>query len=197
MNIDPDFELIRQCQSGDPADYEEAYHRIYEKYGERAYNIAYRILGHAEDALDVTQDAFITVFKKIENFRRDARFFTWFYRIVVNLSIDRKRKQASAPMAQGSEEGSFFSDLPDTRKDSIEQLAHEEHVEKRVQKAFMKLSPNLRAVTVLRYIEGLSYAEISETLECSIGTVKSRLNRAHKYLETLLRPALDLSPKED
>ncbi|MHC4944819.1 MAG: RNA polymerase sigma factor [Planctomycetota bacterium] len=190
MKLDPDLEIIKQCQSDDPVIYEKAFNRIYRKYGERAYNIAYRILGNAEDALDVTQDAFLTVFKKVSNFRKDSRFFTWFYRIVVNLSIDRKRKQASTPYLVRSDSESVLSDLPDPQIDSVEKLAQEEFMESSIQASFMKLSPNLRTVTVLRYIDGLSYAEIAETLECSIGTVKSRLNRAHRMLQTLLQPLL-------
>lgn len=194
MNTDPDLELVKQCLSKDPTVYEGAFKRIYEKYGDRAYNISYRILGNAEDALDVTQDAFVILFKKIEKFKQNSRFFTWFYRIVVNLSIDRKRKLASIPSTMDTDSGKgSLSEVPDSRADAIEELEQEEHLEKKIQASFMKLSPNLRTVTVLRYIEGLSYLEIAETLECSIGTVKSRLNRAHKTLESILKPMLDLS----
>ena len=191
MNIDPDLEIVRQCQSDDPVVYESAFYTIYKKYGDRAFNIAYRILGNYEDALDVTQDAFIKVFKKIGDFRKDSRFFTWFYRIVVNLSIDKRRKLGAHQVISDSDRTKSLSEIPDNKAITIDKLAKDEHLEKRIQDSLLKLSPNLRTVTVLRYIEGLSYAEVAETLQCSIGTVKSRLNRAHKTLEDLLRSEID------
>jgi len=197
MIEDPDLELVRQCQSEDPDVYEKAFQGIYQKYGERAYNISYRILGNADDALDVTQDAFLSVFKKLSEFRQDSRFFTWFYRIVVNLSIDRRRKLSTTPLAMNRVDGEdVFSELADSRPDSIEQMALREDLEANIQASIIKLSPNLRIVTVLRYIDGMSYAEIAETLACSIGTVKSRLNRAHKMLEQLLRPMMTRKDNE-
>lgn len=194
--MDPDSEIIEQCRSSDPAVYEKAFYEIYRKYGERTYNIAYRILGNGEDALDVTQDAFLTVFKKLSRFRRDSRFFTWFYRIVVNLSIDRRRKQATIRTFTQGETDWNLADFPDPRTESVEKLDQKEFLDTEIQASFMKLSPNLRAITVLRYIEGLSYSEIAETLDCSIGTVKSRLNRAHRILQTHLKPLLDLRQKQ-
>lgn len=190
MNLDPDLELVQQCQSRDPAVYESAYYRIYDKYGERAYNISFRILGNSEDALDVTQDAFLTLFKKIGDFRQDSRFFTWFYRIIVNLSIDHKRRKSSAQVISNSDREGTLAELPDSESNTFEKLAWKEYLEKNIQASLLKLSPNLRVVTVLRYIEGLSYSEIAEVLECSIGTVKSRLNRAHRNLESSLRPMI-------
>jgi RNA polymerase sigma-70 factor (ECF subfamily) len=193
MIIDPDLEIVKQCQSKDPAVYEAAFYTIYKKYGDRALNISYRILGNYEDALDVTQDVFIKVFKKIGDFRKDARFFTWFYRIVVNLSIDKRRKLGAHQMISESDRNGSLSEVPDNKVVTIDKLASDAHLEKRIQDCLLKLSENLRTVTVLRYIEGLSYQEVAETLECSIGTVKSRLNRAHKTLEELLRSELDLA----
>jgi len=186
MNIDPDYDLVQQCRSNDPTLYEPAFKRVYEKYGEKVFNISYRILGNREDASDVTQDAFITLFRKISNFRKDSRFFTWFYRIVVNLCIDRKRKKVSSRLINESERTGGLVDVPDQREDAIKKLTDQEFLETRVQQSLLKLSPNLRTVTVLRYIEGLSYIEIAETLNASLGTVKSRLNRAHRNLEELL-----------
>jgi len=190
MSVDPDFKLIERCQSKDPIEYESAFFEVYKKYGDRAYNISYRILGNNEDALDVVQDAFVTLFNKIDKFRGDSRFFTWFYRIVVNLSIDKRRKRASIPFVSNNETDGLISNLPDEKCDSIEKFAMREYLETNIQACFSNLNPNLRVVTVLRYVEGLSYLEIAETLECSIGTVKSRLNRAHKHLENKLKPII-------
>ena len=198
MSIDPDIELVRRCQSENPVEYERAFFELYKKYGEKAFNIAYRILGNGDDACDVTQDAFITLFKKIKSFRSNSRFFTWFYRIVVNLSIDSRRKRTSNQQVIQGEGNRIMANVPDEKGDAVEQLAWQEYLETHIQASLAKLNPNLRVVTVLRYIEGLSYAEVAETLECSIGTVKSRLNRAHKHLEGHLRPLLGhLAEKEN
>ena len=186
------MELVQQCQSSDPRVFDAAFLTIYKKYGDRAFNISYRILGNYEDALDVTQDAFIKLFKKIGEFRKDSRFFTWFYRIVVNLSIDKKRKLRAHQVYTESDRNGSLADVPDDNLVTVEKLAKNEFLEKKIQERLMRLSPNLSTVTVLRYIEGLAYAEIAETLECSIGTVKSRLNRAHKNLEKMLRNEIDL-----
>jgi RNA polymerase sigma factor (sigma-70 family) len=91
--------------------------------------------------------------------------------------------------------GGALAEVPDTKSITTEDLAKKEFLESKIQNALLRLSPNLRLVTVLRYIEGLSYAEIADTLECSIGTIKSRLNRAHKNLEALLKSAIDIESK--
>jgi RNA polymerase sigma-70 factor (ECF subfamily) len=145
----------------------------------------------------VTQDAFLTIFRKIDQFREDSRFFTWFYRIVVNLSIDKRRKRISDRFISERDQDGLLAELPDNKTVTVDKIADEEFVEKRVQASILRLSPNLRTVTVLRYIEGLSYAEISETLECSIGTVKSRLNRAHRQLERMLKVLIDRVRRRD
>ncbi len=191
--LDPDDELVKRCQSDDPEVFEKAFFEIYKKYGERIYNTSFRILGNSDDALDVTQDAFINIFRKIDQFREDSRFFTWFYRIVVNLCIDRKRKLLSTKYVSESLGNEIFANIPDVRNPTTEDLAKNEHLEHMIQKALMRLSPVLRPVVVLRYIEGFSYAEIAETLECSVGTVKSRMNRAHRNLEVILKPEIDLA----
>ena len=193
--MDPDFELIKQCKSDDPVAFEKAFSKIYNKYGERAFNISFRILGNAEEAQDVTQDAFITLFKKLGQFRSDSRFYTWFYRIVVNLCIDRKRKLGSVQRISDTDMGGALSEVPDSKSITTEDLVRQDFLESKIQAALLRLSPNLRLVTVLRYIEALSYAEIADTLECSIGTVKSRLNRAHKNLETILKSVIDSERK--
>lgn len=131
----------------------------------------------------------------MEDFRKDSRFFTWFYRIIVNLSIDRKRKQATMKCITRSDSDWDIAEFPDPRVETDIEVNQEEFLDTKVQASFMKLSPNLRVITVLRYIEGLSYAEIAETLTCSIGTVKSRLNRAHRSLEAYLEPLIQMRRK--
>ena len=190
--MDPDLELVRQCRSDDRDVFESAFFAIYKKYSERVFNISYRILGNRDDALDVTQDSFIKLFKKIKDFREDAKFYTWFYRIVVNLCIDKKRKQGAHPVFMESDHEGSLADLPDGKGSIIDKKAADEHLEKKIQACLLRLTPNLRIVVVLRYIEGMMYSEMAEALECSIGTIKSRLNRAHRSLENLLKTEIDL-----
>ncbi|MBK6941460.1 MAG: sigma-70 family RNA polymerase sigma factor [Planctomycetes bacterium] len=193
MNDDSDFELVRRCQSADPEVYEAAFRELYERYQERIFNTALRVVGNGTDAADVAQEVFLTVFRKIGEFQFNSRFFTWLYRITVNLSIDRKRRINAAPPVVGEHdgEGLTLATLPDREPNKSDAYAQNEFVERRVQASIGRLSPKLRAIVVLRYVEGLAYGDIAEILSCSIGTVKSRLNRAHRNLEQLLRPIVE------
>lgn len=193
MNEDTDFELVRRCQSSDPDEYEAAFRELFEQYRDRVFNTAFRVVGNASDASDVSQDVFLTIFRKIGEFQFGSRFFTWLYRITVNLSIDKKRRLASSPpvVSDGAGEGRILATIEDESAAAPDSWADSEFVERKVHHSIGRLSPKLRAIVVLRYIEGLSYGEISEVMECSIGTVKSRLNRAHKNLEMLLKPLVE------
>ena len=190
--MDPDRELVRRCRSEDRAVFESAFFAIYKKYSERVFNISFRIMGNHEDALDVTQDSFIKLFRKIKDFREDSKFYTWFYRIVVNLCIDKKRKQGTHTVFMESDREGSLAELPDGKGSVIDKRATNEYLEKKIQACLLRLSPNLRIVIVLRYIEGMMYSEMAEALECSIGTIKSRLNRAHRSLESMLETEIDL-----
>ncbi|MFH0946565.1 MAG: sigma-70 family RNA polymerase sigma factor [Planctomycetota bacterium] len=193
MMEDDDFELVRRCQSRDPDVYEAAFRELYERYQDRVYNTAYRVLGSAGDAADVSQEVFLTIFRKIGEFQFSSRFFTWIYRITVNLSIDRRRRVNSAPhmVGDGATAGRALAVLEDGSENPPDAWADAEFLESRVQLAIMRLSPKLQATVVLRYIEDLPYSEIGDVMNCSIGTVKSRLNRAHRNLEQSLRPVID------
>ena len=188
-----DFELIRRCQSGDAAIHEPAFLELYERYRDRVFNTAYRVVGNATDAADVTQDVFLTLFRKIDEFQFGSRFFTWLYRVTVNLSIDRRRRAHAhrTTIAESSFEGGVLSAIPDDRADVPGSWSETDALEQSVQRSIDRLSPKLRAIVVLRYIENLSYGDIAETMDCSIGTVKSRLNRAHRSLADLLKPMVE------
>ncbi len=147
------------------------------------------MLGTTGDAMDVVQEAFAILFRKIGTFRFDAKFSTWLFRLVVNCCVDHKRREASRmPDRRSSVEG--LADEPDSTIDPVEaaevtELGHHVH------SGLQHLSPKLRAVLVLRYLEGLSYEELSHSLEVSLGTVKSRLARAHVAFEQVMRGTLD------
>jgi len=159
---------------------------LYERYRERVFNVALRIVGTSEEASDVLQDVFVLLFRKVHRFRARAVFASWVYRITVNVSLDQLRRRRRGPMPVGS---SGVLDGPRELPGLTvpERGAAQHDLERHVQVALAAMSSRLRIVVVLRYLEGLSYADIADVLSCSIGTVKSRLNRAH----TALRRALE------
>lgn len=190
MVQDPDFDLVQRCRSEDPDVYEPAFRELYERYGERIFNLAWRILGDEHAAADATQEAFLAVFRTIGKFQHESRFFTWLYRIAVNVAIDRRRRRRRLERLDGGDEERPDREPEDTSVPTEEERIEREHLERIVEKALRNLSPKLRTIVVLRYVEGLSYPELAEVLGCSLGTVKSRLNRAHGLLEGLLAPML-------
>lgn len=189
---DPDLALVQACQDPDSDQFEAAFEALYVAYRDRAYSIAYRITGSATDAMDVLQESFSVLFRKVGGFRFDSLFSTWLFRIVVNCSIDQKRHDRArrdrlstslSTLAPSAEPQDGVTLGPVARAEQLELDAH-------VQRAIARLSPKLRAVLVLRYLEGLSYEHLGQVLGVSLGTVKSRLARAHVALERVLRGTL-------
>ena len=175
-----------------------AFGELYGRFRDRVYNVCYRITGNPSDALDASQETFGTLCRKIGDFRFQSRFSSWVYRIAVNASIDLKRRNRSRRLASldavsdsfGDDEAGRF-DVRDVDIEMPSQAASRRELESEIQRAITRLSPKLRAITVLRYIESLSYDQIAETLQISLGTVKSRLARAHAALDRELSPVLD------
>jgi RNA polymerase sigma-70 factor (ECF subfamily) len=169
-------ELVEACRRGE----REAFRALFEIYRDRVYSIALRYSGDEAAAMDIAQDTFLKLFASIHQFRGDAAFQTWIYRLVVNSCFDHKRRtRRLVPLAAG-----FLATLR-ASADSLADLLRSE-VRTSVRTAVDRLSPALRMVIVLRYTEALSYEEIAAVLGCSQGTVASRLNRAHKALERRL-----------
>lgn len=198
MNSDPDHKLISACQQSMLEGLEGPFRELYELYKDRVYNVCYRITGNPSDALDASQETFGIVFRKIREFRFESKFSSWVYRVAVNASIDLKRRArgrdvTSLDMLEGSEAdpASLRNSLVDERVEMPIRAASRHELEREIQRAISKLSPKLRGITVLRYIESLSYEQISDVLQISIGTVKSRLARAHEVLDRELTPVLD------
>jgi RNA polymerase sigma-70 factor (ECF subfamily) len=197
MRADADHDLVRACQEPGAEGFAAGFQVLYERYRDRVYNVCYRITGNATDALDASQETFGILYRKVGEFRFDSRLSSWIYRIAVNASIDLKRRQssrrlASLDLARDSHEpdGSRF-DIRDDKVEMPSAAASRHELEAEIQRAISRLSPKLRGITVLRYVENLSYEEISEALRISIGTVKSRLARAHDALDRELTPVLD------
>jgi RNA polymerase sigma-70 factor, ECF subfamily len=197
MKSDPDQELVTACQTTEPVGLEGAFRRLYEQYKDRVYNVCYRITGNATDALDASQETFGILFRKIGDFRFESKFSSWVYRIAVNASIDLKRRSSArwlASLDAVQEKSSRYGTRVEIQDESAEPpitTASRHELEGEIQQAILRLSPKMRVITVLRYVESLSYEEIAETLQISIGTVKSRLSRAHQALDRELTPVLD------
>lgn len=195
MKTDPDLAIVSACQTGSKEEFQRAYEELFQRYKNKVYNVAYRITGSDSDAADVAQEAFIVLYKKIQDFRFNSKFSSWLYRIVVNLSIDRRRKNNSKlVMASETIETLQSLDSPelvDRREAAPETVYGHKEFEGYVQSCINQLSPKFSTILVLRYLEDLSYKEIGDILGCSIGTVKSRLSRAHKAIEAVLGPNLE------
>ena len=191
---DPDADLVAACRLPDSEGFEQAFEELFAKYRDRTYAIAFRITGTAVDALDVVQDSFALVFRKLVGFRGGSLFSTWLFRIVVNCSIDHRRRLGQRP-----EMGVLLGDVgvaePVDRGPDPRDRAATRELGAQVQQAISLLSPKLRVILALRYLEDMSYEELASTLVLSLGTVKSRLARAHLALENVVRtrfPQLDL-----
>lgn len=191
--LDPDQDLLDQCRSSDPAAREEAFAALYERHKNRVYSITTRITGNAADGLDAAQETFITVYRKLDKFRGQAKFSSWVYRVAVNASIDHMRRVATRrmPSLEHGDRALSGLDLVRSRLPGPVGEVGKGELESEVQDAVGHLSPKLKSVVVLRHMEGMTYEEVSHVLELSLGTVKSRLARAHAALEQALAPVLE------
>ncbi|MEW6377172.1 MAG: sigma-70 family RNA polymerase sigma factor [Thermodesulfobacteriota bacterium] len=180
-----EMELISRCQQGD----QDALKEIFDQYHKKVYRIAYGVVRQREDALDIVQEVFIKLFRSIRNFKGRSKFYTYLYRMAVNTAIDHSRKMGKFPPSSLDEEGAFQpSDEVEKRPDRI--LIHKE-LEEKLNLTMRKLPVDQRKALLLREVEGLSYKEMAESLECSIGTVMSRLHYGRKRLQELLRNYLE------
>ena len=184
-----DQALIQRCQAGDVA----AFEPLVEKYRQRVWRIAYQIVRDREEAWDVSQEAFIRAFRSLASFRGQSAFYTWLFRIAVNLATDRVRQRAARGRAFGTErvaENEWEGALPDAAGDRPDEAAARRETRQRIARTLDDLPQNLRAIIVLSDVEGLSYREIAEVLNIPVGTVMSRLHNARKRFRTLLGPPL-------
>ena len=182
--------LIERCRAGDLT----AFEPLVEKYRQRAYRLAYNVLRDPEEAWDVAQDAFIRAFQALASFRGDSAFYTWLFRIVMNVARDRARQHAARGRAFGTER----VDEKDWDRILVDQGtapdANATQVEERekIRRALATLSEPHRAIIMLSDLEGLSYREIAEVLNIPMGTVMSRLHNARRRLRDALGPLLVL-----
>ena len=185
-----DAALVERCRRGDVA----AFEPLVEKYRQRVYRLAYNVLRDAEDALDVAQEAFIRAYQAIGSFRGQSAFYTWLFRITVNVAADRARQRAAQGRAFGTErveEGDWDRTLVDRGAAPDDAAARAEERE-RIRRALATLPEHHRTIIMLSDLEGLSYREIAEVLDIPMGTVMSRLHNARKRLRSALGPLLAL-----
>jgi len=174
-------EILEACRRGD----REAFRALYEAHKDRVYSIAFHFFhADADAAAEVTQQVFLKLMRDVTRFRGDAAFSTWLYRLVVNACVDRARSRRHDAAAQNP---AVLDTLPATGASHEDAFARHQATAS-VQQAIALLPAKLRAAILLRYFEDLSYAEIASALNCSIGTVASRLNRGHRLLARTLRP---------
>jgi len=185
-----DFELVRRGRDGD----RDALRTLVERYQRRLLGVAVGVLRNPEDAREIVQETFVRAFRNLHGFKGDSSFYTWLYRIAVNLSIDFKRRETKRPQTEYDETQSpgdaalaFGGKV--TGADPFDAIRNRE-LGSKIFEAIEGLTPDHRAVIILREIDGLSYEEISESLDCSLGTVMSRLHYARKKLQTRLKELL-------
>lgn len=183
-----ELQLVARAQTGDSY----AFNELVTRYRNRAYAMIYNMVRNEQDAWDITQDGFIKAWRNIGRFRGQSSFYTWLYRILMNVAIDALRKK----QIQG---GTEFDDTIGLR--NIEPAATttpqgvlppatrlgDKEIRARIDEAITRLTPDHRAVIVMRELDGMEYQEIADTMECSLGTVMSRLFYARKKLQQMLR----------
>lgn len=182
--------LIQRCIAGEAT----AFEPLVEKYRQRVWRLAYQVLHDREEAWDVAQEAFVRAFHSLPSFRGQSAFYTWLFRITVNVATDRHRQRGAQARAFGPErvsEEEWARTTPDPGGGPEQQAARKEQRE-RIRSALDALPPKARTIIMLSDVEGLSYREIAEVLNCPIGTVMSRLHNARKRLKALLGPMLVL-----
>ena len=191
-----DRDAIARAVAGD----REAFGVLVKKYEGRILSVLTGMLRDSEAAREVAQEVFLKAFRSIGDFKGDASFYTWAYRIAINLAIDRQRSEQRRPLSQVvrpgmGREGDAEPDLVERQQDMHPsadpfEATKDGELRDRVQQAIAGLTPDHRAVILLREVEGLSYDEISKVLQCSKGTVMSRLHYARRKLQAELKDFL-------
>lgn len=188
-NSQTDLELVRRVQSGDKS----AFDVLVLKYQQRVINLVTRYVHDPHIAMDISQESFIKAYRGLKNFRGDSAFYTWLYRIAINTAknhlVSRSRRMPDDDIdAQEAEQYEGGAKLRDISTPENELLTEE--IQETVRVAIEALPDDLRIAITLRELEGLSYEEISDAMDCPIGTVRSRIFRARESIETELEPLL-------
>jgi RNA polymerase sigma-70 factor, ECF subfamily len=175
-----DMELIKSLKDGNLP----AFEGLVRTYQDRIYNLCRYMLQDSDSAQDAAQEVFLKAYTGLKDFRTDCALYSWLHRIAVNTCLDQKRKASNVP--DSFENTPSVEDLPSSGP-SAEDLYQSKETGRAIHTALQKLPEVLRAAIVLKEIEGLSYEQIADTLDTSMGTVKSRISRAREELRRLLR----------
>jgi len=175
-----DGELIERFNNEN----KQAFEELIMRYQHKVYNTTFRMLGNHDDALDMAQETFIRVYKSLTSFRKNSSFSTWLFRITTNICRDelrkRQRKLKTLSISGGEEKNKII--LGDDEKNNPEKISMSKELSTTIQEKVNQLPTEQKMVFVLREFQDLSYQEIADILDISIGTVKSRLSRARKAL---------------
>jgi RNA polymerase sigma-70 factor (ECF subfamily) len=194
-----DEELVDRAVGGD----RQAFEELVIRYQDRVYNLLFRLTGSSADAEDLAQETFLKAYRALASFRRGSKFYTWLFRIAVNAGYSLGRKQANrqrieglsldatANADQGDDPTTWRDRMAGPTADPSEEL-EQRQLRERIQEGVTKLDEDFRAVILLREMEGLDYASISEALDISYAAVRSRLYRARSELARVLK---DLKPE--
>jgi RNA polymerase sigma-70 factor (ECF subfamily) len=193
-----DRELVESARKGD----RDAFRVLFERYHRRAYALAFGVLRHQDDALDVVQDAFIKAHNYLDKFEGNSSFYTWLYRIVMNLAIDHMRKHRRVKPVELDEQhldGTVGEDslLPKILGGNPGRALMDKEIRARIDQALSELSENHRSVLVMRELEGMSYEEMAQAMNCSKGTIMSRLFHARKNMQKRLVDLVERVPAND
>ena len=187
---DSDRELVERVQRGE----RKAFDLLVLKYQHRIAKLIARYVHDPSEVFDVAQEAFIKAYRAIPRFRGDSAFYTWMYRIAINTAKNHLAAQARRPRESGvdvtdAEQFDSATDLRDTA--TPEGLALTEEIQQTVIAAIEALPEDLKVAISLRELEGLSYEDIAQVMECPIGTIRSRIFRAREAINARLEPLLD------
>lgn len=185
-----DIRLVKLAQAGD----HDAYKQLFQRYHKRALSLAIGVVRNPEEAQDVVQEAFIKAHRYLPKFEGTSSFYTWFYRIVMNLSIDSIRKKKRAKHVEfddafsqtSAENADDHALLPRILGENPSKSLYRKELRTQISEALSKMTENHRSVLVMREIEGMSYDEMAEVMECSKGTIMSRLFHARKNMQVAL-----------
>jgi RNA polymerase sigma-70 factor (ECF subfamily) len=189
---DSDSDVVRRVQGGDVA----AFDQLILKYRARVYSVIYNLTSNREDASDLAQETFIKSFQSIHRFQGQSSFFTWIYRIAVNSTLSHLRKhrfRTFFSLEKINEDDPVSHELITAITDTTgaDRAAHVRELQERLNEALQKLSIRHRTVVTLFEIDGLSHQQIAEIMDCSVGTVRSRLHYAKQLLQAELQPYLN------
>ena len=187
---DNDQQLVQRVQKGDKS----AFDLLVLKYQHRVLKLVSRFVSDAAEAQDVAQEAFLKAYRALPSFRGDSAFYTWLYRIAINTAknalVSNRRRPIDFDLdLQDPDQYDRQAKLKDV--DTPEGVLLTEEIRAVVERAMEQLPEDLRTAIVLREIEGLSYEEIAEAMDCPVGTVRSRIFRAREAIDKRLQPLLD------